>query len=33
MYKKGKDIRKKRPLAAFVFAPSVFGEKFSTAEF
>jgi hypothetical protein len=33
MYRKGKDIRKKRHLAAFVFAPSPFGEKFSTAEF
>jgi hypothetical protein len=25
MYRKGKDIRKKRHLAAFVFVPSVFG--------
>jgi hypothetical protein len=36
MHRKGKDIRKKRHLAAFVFfvfAPSVFGEKFPTAEF
>jgi hypothetical protein len=33
MYRKGKDIRKKRHLAAFVFVPSVFGEKFTTAEF
>ncbi len=42
MYKKGKVIRKKRHhifklpnlhLAAFVFVPSVFGEKFTTAEF
>jgi hypothetical protein len=33
MYRKGKDIRKKRHLAAFVFVPSVFGEKFPTAEF
>jgi hypothetical protein len=33
MYRKGKDIRKKRNLAAFVFVPSVFGEKYSTAEF
>ncbi len=33
MYKKGKDIRKKRQLAAFVFVPSVFREKFPTAEF
>jgi hypothetical protein len=32
MYRKGKDIRKKRHLAAFVFVPSVFGEKFPTAE-
>jgi hypothetical protein len=29
MYRKGKDIRKKRHLAAF----AVFGEKFPTAEF
>jgi hypothetical protein len=27
MYRKGKDIRNKRHLAAFVFVPSVFGEK------
>jgi hypothetical protein len=33
MYRKGKDIRKKRNLAAYVFVPSVFGEKFPTAEF
>ncbi len=44
MYRKGKGIRKKRHqnfklpnlcgnLAAFVFVPSVFGEKFPTAEF
>ena len=33
MYRKGKDIRRKRHLAAFVFVPSVFGEKFPTAEF
>jgi hypothetical protein len=33
MYRKGNDIRKKRYLAAFVFVPSVFGEKFSAAEF
>jgi hypothetical protein len=33
MYLKGKNIRKKRHLAAFVFVPSVFGEKFPTAEF
>ncbi len=33
MYRKGKDIRKKRDLAAFVFVPSFFGEKFPTAEF
>jgi hypothetical protein len=30
---KGKDIRKKIYLAAFVFFPYVFGEKFPTAEF
>jgi hypothetical protein len=29
----GKDIRKKRHLAAFVFVPSVFGQEFPTAEF
>jgi hypothetical protein len=28
MYRKGKDIRKKRHLAAFDFVPSVLGEKF-----
>jgi hypothetical protein len=33
MFRKGKDIRKKRHLAGFVFVPSVFGEKFPTAEF
>jgi hypothetical protein len=33
MYRKGKYIRKKRHLAAFVFVPSVFGEKFPTDEF
>jgi hypothetical protein len=33
MYMKGKDIRKKSHLAAFVFVPSVFGKKFPTAEF
>ncbi len=34
MYMKGKDIRKKRhDVAAFVFVPSTFGEKFPTAEF
>jgi len=33
MYRKGKDIRKKRHLAAFVFIPPVFGEKLPTAEF
>jgi hypothetical protein len=33
MYSKGKDIRKKRYLAAFVIVPSVFGEKFPMAEF
>jgi hypothetical protein len=32
MFRKGKDIRKTH-LAAFVFVPSVFGEKFPTAEF
>jgi hypothetical protein len=32
MYMKGKDIRNKRHLAAFAFVPSVFGEKFPTAE-
>jgi hypothetical protein len=29
MYWKGKDIRKKRHLAAFVFVPSVFWGEFS----
>jgi hypothetical protein len=29
----GKRHRKKRHLAAFVFVPSAFGEKFPTAEF
>jgi hypothetical protein len=33
IYRKGEDIRKKRQLAAFVFFPSVSGEKFPTAEF
>ncbi len=33
MYRKGKDFRKKRHLATFVFVPSGFGEKFPTAEF
>jgi hypothetical protein len=33
MYRRGKDIRKKRHLTALVFVPSVFGEKFPTAEF
>jgi hypothetical protein len=33
MYRKGKEIRKKRHLDAFVFVPSVFGERFPTAEF
>jgi hypothetical protein len=33
MYRKRKDIRKKIHLTAFVFVPSVFGEKFPTAEF
>jgi hypothetical protein len=31
MYRKGKNMRKKRHLAAFVFVPSV--ERFPTAEF
>jgi hypothetical protein len=30
VYRKGKDIRKKRHVAAFVFVPSVFREKFPT---
>ncbi len=30
---KGKSIGKKRNIAAFVFVPSVFGEKLPTAEF
>jgi hypothetical protein len=33
MYRKGKDIRKKRHLAAVGFVPSVTVEKFPTAEF
>jgi hypothetical protein len=33
MYRKGKDIVKERHLPAFVFVPSVFWEKFPTAEF
>jgi hypothetical protein len=33
MYRKGKDIRIKRHLAAFGFVPSVLGEKFPIAEF
>jgi hypothetical protein len=33
MYRKRKDFRKKRHIAAFVFVSSVFGEKFPTAEF
>jgi hypothetical protein len=33
MYRQRKDLIKKRHLAAFVFVPSVFGEKFPTAEF
>jgi hypothetical protein len=33
MYRKGKDIRKMRQLAVFVFVPSLCGEKFPTAEF
>jgi hypothetical protein len=32
MYRKRKDIIKMRQLAAFVFVPSVFGEKFPTDE-
>jgi hypothetical protein len=32
MYRKGKDIRKKRHLAAVGFVPSVSVEKFPTAE-
>jgi hypothetical protein len=33
MYRKVKDIRKYKHLAAFVFVPSVLGEKFPKAEF
>jgi hypothetical protein len=33
MYRKGKDIRKKRHLDAFFFVSSIFGVKFPTAEF
>jgi hypothetical protein len=33
MYRKGKDIRKKKHPCDFVFVSSVFGEKFPTAEF
>jgi hypothetical protein len=33
MYRKVNDIRKKRYLAAFVYVPSVFGEKFPADEF
>jgi hypothetical protein len=33
MHRKGKDIREMRHLAAFVFVPSVFREKFPTADF
>jgi hypothetical protein len=33
MYRKIKDIRKKRHLAEFVFVPSVSEEKFPKAEF
>jgi hypothetical protein len=33
MYRKGKDIRKKRHLAAFVFVPSVLGKKFPPTGF
>jgi hypothetical protein len=32
MYRKGKDMRNKSYLAAFVFVRSVFDEKFPTAE-
>jgi hypothetical protein len=32
MYRKGKDIRKKRHLAAFVFVSSVFGENIPPVE-
>jgi hypothetical protein len=33
MYRKGKDNRKETSTAVFVFVPSVFWEKFPTAEF
>jgi hypothetical protein len=33
MYRKGKDIRKKRHLAAFVVIPSVFGGSFLEMNF
>jgi hypothetical protein len=33
MYRMGKHIRKKRHLDDFVFVPSIYGEKFLTAEF
>jgi hypothetical protein len=33
MYRKGKDISKKKYLAAFVFVSSVLGELFPAAEF
>jgi hypothetical protein len=33
MYRKRKDIRKKKHQVALVLVPSVFGEKFPTAEF
>jgi hypothetical protein len=33
MYMKGKDVRKKKHIAAFVFVFSIVGEKFSIAEF
>jgi hypothetical protein len=33
MYRKGKDIRKKRHLAAFVFVPSVLGRSFRHLDF
>jgi hypothetical protein len=31
MHRKGKDISKKRFISAFVFVPSVLGEKFSNS--
>jgi hypothetical protein len=33
MYRKGKDIRKKKHPAAFVFVPSVFGKSFQLLNF